>query len=259
MFLHCLMCFQALLERCDHTEGSAGCQASHLLEAALSDRDYEKKVELLIGHGLPCDASNSSGMTLLHLGAAKGSLRILQLAGTGHSVNGNVRDALQNTPLHYLNVEEALEDAESVFDCVKLLESLDGDLNAINSSGESPLTKALSAGQKPVVQALVKAGASVPDVHMVELLKLCQVSVLAENDVIASSKQPLVMTLQVGGLMQLLAKESKLDEEDYISLGRGLEKSAIAIVDSDVLVVSELNEEVLFAAVENNQKQVKSG
>lgn len=255
----CTVCsLKALLEECDHTTRVTSCQASLVLDAALADSDCEKKVELLVMHGLPVNTVNSFGTTLLHLGAAKCSLRLLELAASGPVVNANVRDSLHSTPLHCLDVGEMLEDRIRVFDCVTFLARHNADLNAVNSSGDSPLVKALAAGQEPVVRALVKAGAIIPSVKMAERLDLDQVSVLAKRVVIADAKRPLVMALQVGGLMQRLAAIRKLDEEEYLRLSRMLESSAIAMVHSNIHAGNKLNEEVLFVAVQNCQKKVKS-
>ncbi|XP_062507050.1 transient-receptor-potential-like protein [Corticium candelabrum] len=89
---------------------------------------------------------------------------------------------------------------------------------------------------------------------MTKRLKFEHVSVLAEDDVIVQSKRPLITALQVAGQMGRLA-ESKLDVEKYLEISGRLEKFAIAMTNSQNSSLTELSTEVLFAAVENKQKE----
>ena len=241
---------------CDPVQEWQSYDIEFVLEAAAVDQDCEKKVELLVRYGLPVDGVNCRGMSLLHLGAMASSLRILELATPGYQICTNVHDSLHNTPLHYLNANERLQDYETISHCVKFLISRDENMmEMLNSKGDSPLFSALAASRKQVVCALLNAGAAVPSLKMTKRLKFEHVSVLAEDDVIVQSKRPLITALQVAGQMGRLA-ESKLDVEKYLEISGRLEKFAIAMTNSQNSSLTELSTEVLFAAVENKQKEV---
>ena len=108
-----------------------------------------------------------------------------------------------------------------------------------------------------IVVALVRAGASLPRRPVARTLAADQLSILAELDVIAEYKNPVIGVLKTAGLMQKIRViDYDIEEGYYRELAKNLEETAARMLTFDVKGVSEVTDEVLLTAVENNQKQV---
>ena len=141
---------------------------------------------VLIEAGADYDAMNTNEITPLHLAAKNGDLVFARmLADSGADVNAG--NAPRGRPLHYAitTVNETSvpypmfsnmaspwvvpSNARLVtnpnsyrdLEMVRVLISLGADVNAVNSSGYSPLHRAAVLGTTAIVEELLKAGADV--------------------------------------------------------------------------------------------------
>ena len=219
---------------------------------AQTSQDAEAKLDLLLQQGVDLQSTTQSGMGLSHMACLQGSLRILRKASTDLKSSINRKDNCGNSPLHYAASSQSSD--PDVVDCVNYLVSLGANVDAENNSRWTPLDTALKFKKKNVVIALVRAGASLPLRHVAVMMTTDQLSILAELDVIAASKKPIIAALKTAGLMQKM--HSEIDEDYYRELAKTLEETASRMLTLDVKSVSEVTDEVLLVAVENNQKQV---
>ena len=226
-----------------------------LLIAAQSAQDAEMKIDLLLEHGVDLEATTSLGMGLSHMAALSGSLRVLQKATTGLKSVIDKTDSDGNTPLHYAASSKSND--QLVVDCVNYLVSVGANTDVENNRGHSPLDTALTFKKKAVVVALVRAGSHLPKPRVAHTLTIDQLSLLVDFDVIAAFRNPIVATLKMSGLMQRISTNAfNVHKDQYCELSQQLEKTASKMLTFGIKGVSDVNNQVLFAAVENNMKQV---
>ena len=222
-----------------------------LLMAAQASEDAEMKVDVLLQHDANLHSTTQSGMGLSHVASLQGSLHILQKAST---TSVDMKDNSGNSPLHY--VASSHRSYPDVVDCANYLVSLGANVDAVNNCGWTPLDTALKFEKRHVVMALVRAGASLPRHRVAHTLTVDQLSILSEIDVIAASRKPVIFALKTTGLIQKMC--SNIDQYCYDKLAENVEETAAIMLTFDVKGVSEVTDEVVFAAVENKQKRVSS-
>jgi ankyrin repeat protein len=225
-----------------------------LLMATESAQDAEMKVDLLLEHGVDLEATTSSGMGLSHMATRTGSLRILQKATAVTKSVIDKADTTGNTPLHYASSSNSSD--KLVVDCVNYLLSSGASTDVENNSGLSPLDTALSFQKKVVVIALLKANPRLPKPRVARTLTIDQLSLLADFDVIAAFRSPMVATLRIVGLIQRISENTfDVQKDQYRELSQELEKTASKML---TFGVSDINSQVLFAAVESGMKKFVS-
>jgi ankyrin repeat protein len=225
--------------------------------AARSSQDSEIKIDLLLKHGVDLEETTSSGLGLPHIAALTGSLPILQKATTGINTVIDKTDSDGNTPLHYAVSSESSD--QIAVDCVNYLVSIGASTGIENKRGYSPLDTALSLKKKACVVVLVRAGSRLPNPKVARTLTIDQLSLLADFDVIAAFKNPVVDTLKMSGLVSKMSTvKFNIQRAKYRELSQQLEKTAAEILKFGIRGVSEVNNQVLFVAVENNMKQFVS-
>jgi ankyrin repeat protein len=229
-----------------------------LLLAAQSSQDADHKVDLLLHYDVNLvHSTTKSGMGLYHVASLQGSLQMLKKATINFKTSVDGNDNCGNTPLHY--VASSRHSDLEVVDCANYLVSLGANVDVLNDCGLTPLDTALKFQKKRVVMVLVHAGARLPHSAASCTLNFDQLSILAECDVIASSKKPVIYALQTAGFMQKMKVRSYNDQRQYKELAETLEETASIMLTFDLERVSDVTDEVVFAAVTNFQKQFVSG
>ena len=222
--------------------------------AAEASQDAEMKLDLLIQHGIDIKTTTSSGKGLSHMAALKGSLHMLQKSTSISMAVVHRKDCFGNTPLHYAALSESHDSA--VIDCVNYIVSLGANVNVENNSRYTPLGSALKSNNKAAVTALIRAGASLPKLSIAHTLTVDQLSVLAELDVIAASRHPVISALKTSSLLQQMTRKNGIEKDQYSEMSKHLEKIASKMLTFGINGVSEVNDQVLHVAVKNDLKQV---